>query len=101
MEAPPALRRRRHYKRSLNKVPIKGRERVMTDSTEPSAGVDLQALLAVVRNSPIILCPIVPSTAAPFVDWTTVRKSGNADAFILAWIASHVRGAKRVSRVFM
>jgi hypothetical protein len=30
-----------------------------------------------------------------------VRKSPDVDAYVLAWIASHVRGARRPPRTFM
>jgi len=34
-------------------------------------------------------------------DWASVRKSSDVDAYVLAWIASHVRGARRPRRMFM
>jgi hypothetical protein len=71
-------------------VPIKGWESVMTTSSKRWVVADLQALLAAVKASPIIAWPRRRSSALG--DWATVRKSGDVDAFVLAWIASHVRG---------
>jgi hypothetical protein len=34
-------------------------------------------------------------------DWASVRKSPDVDAYVLAWIASHVRGPRRPPRTFM
>jgi hypothetical protein len=67
----------------------------MTIWSEPLAGTDLQALLVAVRGSPIVICPIVRPTSVT-TEWSAVRKSENADAFVLAWIASHVRDGRRV-----
>jgi hypothetical protein len=57
----------------------------------------LRALLAVVARSPIVWRP-VPVVVDP-AGWAAVRKSGNADAFVLAWIASHVRGPRQAPQV--
>lgn len=73
----------------------------MTTWSVSSEGTALQALLAVVARSPIVVRPILTAMAVRMIDWAAVRKSGNADAFVLAWIASHVRGARRVPRAFM
>ena len=75
----------------------------MTVWSEALADIGLQALLAVVRNSPIILRPILrPNPLAEWsAEWSKVRKSGNADAFVLAWIASHARERRRAHRVLM
>jgi hypothetical protein len=59
----------------------------------------LLALVAAVRRSPIIARSILTSSALLMAEWAAVRKSNHADAFVLAWIASHVRGAPRVPRV--
>jgi hypothetical protein len=61
-------------------------------------GSILRVLLAVVARSPIVWQP-VPAYAARRAQWAAVRKTGNADAFVLAWIASHVRGQRRPPRV--
>ena len=80
---------------------------------EPLADTKLQALLAAVRRSPICLRPIarltlaarewLPIVRSPLatVEWLKVRKSGHADAFVLAWIASHARDRRRARRVLM
>jgi hypothetical protein len=69
----------------------------MTGS-EPQVGGRLYALVAAIRNSPIVL-----RLAAGWLprDWARVRNSPEVDAFVLAWIASHVRGARRPPRMFM
>jgi hypothetical protein len=33
--------------------------------------------------------------------WASVRKSKDVDAYVLAWIASHVRSSRRPPRTFM
>jgi hypothetical protein len=63
----------------------------MYDSFNLSAATDLQALLALVANSPIRSRP-APQPRAFFADWENERKSADVDALILAWIASHVPG---------
>ncbi len=63
----------------------------MTTSPERPVA-DLKALLVAVKASAIIAWPRRRSPAAPFGGWATVRRSGDVDAYVLAWIASHVRG---------
>jgi hypothetical protein len=69
----------------------------MSTNFERAAGSELQALREAVAGSPIRL-PSMPAPAAPIADWANVRKSADADAAILAWIASHVRGAPARAR---
>ena len=71
----------------------------MTTKSEPRVGGGLYALVAAIRNSPIV----VRLTARRWRsrDWQSVRNSPDVDAFVLAWIASHVRGARRAPRMFM
>ncbi len=64
-----------------------------------SAGADLQALLAAVKCSPIIAK--LAARLVPARDWASVRKSPDVDTYVLAWIASHVRGPRRAPRKFM
>ena len=73
-------------------VPTKGWESAMTTSPKRSVAAGLQALLAAVKASPILAWPRLRLPAVCFGDWATVRKSGDVDAYVLAWIASHVRG---------
>jgi hypothetical protein len=73
----------------------------MNSSSALSSDTALRVLLAVIARSPIIVRPILTGMALRLTDWAAVRKSGHADAFVLAWIASHVRGARRRPRVFM
>ena len=62
-----------------------------------SAG--LQALIAAVKRSPIVVRLrgrlFTPS------EWARIRNSPEVDAFVLAWIASHVPGSRRAPRTFM
>jgi hypothetical protein len=62
----------------------------MTTGPEPSAGTGLYALLSAIRNSPIVVR-----------DWARIRKSPEVDAYVLAWIASHVPRNQRAPRRFM
>jgi hypothetical protein len=59
----------------------------------------LRALLAAIKNSPIV----ARLTARLYLgrDWATVRRSPDVDAFVLAWIASHVRKPVRRRDFFM
>ena len=71
----------------------------MTMSSGRSAGTGLHALLAAIKRS-----PIVAHLAGGFsraAQWAIVRKSPDVDAFVLAWIASHARTARRRPRHFM
>jgi hypothetical protein len=57
--------------------------------SRPWNAVDLHALLAAVRRS-----PIVSNLSGRFIvarRWARVRRSPDVDAYVLAWIASHVR----------
>jgi hypothetical protein len=73
-------------------------ESVMTTSPKRlapkrSVAAGLQALLAAVKASPILAWPRLRLPTVSFGDWATVRRSGDVDAYVLAWIASHVRGS--------
>jgi hypothetical protein len=59
----------------------------------------VRALVAAIRSSPIMvrLGARLLSTA----EWAKMRKSPEVDAFVLAWIASHVRDPRRPPRRFM
>jgi len=63
----------------------------MSASATRPAAADLHALLALVAGSPIMSGP-PQRPAGLFADWEKERKSGDVDALILAWIASHVPG---------
>ena len=64
-----------------------------------AVGADLHALLAAVRSSPIVVR--LAGRLMPAQDWASVRRSPDVDAYVLAWIASHVRGPRRVPHKFM
>ena len=67
--------------------------------TSQPLGADLHALLAAIKCSPII----APLAARLFHarEWASVRNSPDVDAFVLAWIASHVHDRPRRPRLFM
>ena len=50
---------------------------------------DLEAIVTTIAKSPIVVAPVEPKFVMS--DWERVRRSQDADEFILAWIASHVR----------
>ena len=72
----------------------------MTTWFKPSVWAGLQVLLAAVKSSPIVARPLLRVPAMPMPGWAAVRKSGHADAFVLAWLASEARNARR-PRVLM
>ena len=59
----------------------------------------LYALLAAIKRSPILVRMSERLLLAR--PWASVRKSKDVDAYVLAWIASHVRGPRRPPRTFM
>ena len=65
----------------------------MTNWFEPSVWTGLRALLAAVKSSPIVVKPLSRAHVMKPADWASVRKSGNADAFVLTWLASQARSA--------
>ncbi len=66
----------------------------------PSLWAPLRTLLAAIRRSPIVPRPPVQLPAVVLADWASVRKSGNADAYVLAWLAREARNARH-PRVLM
>jgi len=71
----------------------------MITRPEPMAGAGLDALIAAIRRSPIVVRLVARFRHVP--DWASIRKSPDVDAYVLAWIASHVRGPRRAPRTFM
>lgn len=71
----------------------------MTTGPEPSAGTGLFALLAAIRRSPIVVRLTERLWHAR--DWARIRRSPEVDAYVLAWIASHVPRDRRTPRRFM
>jgi hypothetical protein len=59
---------------------------------ENSAATEIEVLRQAVAVSPIQVASR-PVTPAVVPDWENARHSRDVDALILAWIASHVRGA--------
>ena len=59
-----------------------------------ASSVTLQALIAAVNSSPVVVrlsrLRITPS------EWGRIRNSSEVDAFVLAWIASHVPASHAV-----
>ena len=64
-----------------------------------NAGAPLYALLAAIKRSPILLR--VSERLLLARPWASVRKSPDVDAYVLAWIASHIRGLRRPRHTFM
>jgi len=62
---------------------------------EPLVQADPSSLRIAIANSPIVLRPRAAAVMWPVADWAAIRNSPDVDAFILAWIASHVRGLQR------
>ena len=69
----------------------------MTMTSERSAS--LYALLAAIKRSPIVTH--LTGGLSRAAQWAMVRKSPDVDAFVLAWIASQARDARRRPRYFM
>ena len=85
----------------------------MTTGSGLSAGTGLGALLAAIQRSPIVvrfasqlsqvrdqLSQVRDWASWQKVPWARVRRSPDVDAYVLAWIASHVR-ARRQPRSFI
>jgi len=66
---------------------------------QPVGSADLAALLVAIRHSPILLRSALQLLGAR--KWTSVRNSPEVDAFVLAWIASHVHNRSRRPRPLM
>lgn len=62
-----------------------------------STGVSLHALIAAIKRSPIVVGLRERLLLAR--SWASVRKSPDVDAYVLAWIASHVREPRRPPRM--
>jgi hypothetical protein len=71
----------------------------MATGPEPSAGTGLCALLPAIRMSTIVVQ--VTERLAQAREWARIRRSSDVDAYVLAWIASHVPRRRRVPRRFM
>ena len=69
----------------------------MTTGSGLSAGTGLGALLAAIQRSPIVvrfasqLSQVRDWASWQKMPWASVRRSPDVDAYVLAWIASHVR----------
>jgi hypothetical protein len=92
----------------------------MTTGSGLSTGTGLKALLAAIQRSPIVvrfasqlsqvrdqlsqvrdqLSQVRDWASWQKVPWASVRRSPDVDAYVLAWIASHVR-ARRQPRSFI
>jgi hypothetical protein len=71
----------------------------MITGPRPSAGTGFYALLAAIRRSPIVVR--MAGHLAQAREWARIRKSPEVDAYVLAWIASHVPRHRRIPRRFM
>ena len=56
-------------------------------------GAPLYAVIATIKRSPIVVRLSERLLLAR--DWASVRKSSDVDAYVLAWIASHVPDTRR------
>lgn len=78
----------------------------MTTGSGFSAGTGLGALLAAIQRSPIVvrfasqLSQVRDWASWQKMPWASVRRSPDVDAYVLAWIASHVR-TRRQPRSFI
>ena len=85
----------------------------MTTGSRLSTCTGLKALLAAIQRSPIVvrfasqlsqfrdqLSQVRDWASWQKVPWASVRRSPDVDAYVLAWIASHVR-ARRQPRSFI
>jgi hypothetical protein len=68
----------------------------MTNRFQPTVWAGLRTLLAEVRRSPIFIRSLDRHSGLFRREWASVRKSGKADAFVLAWLASHRNDARRL-----
>jgi len=68
-------------------------------TSKRSCGAALHRLLAAVRNSPIAVRLV--GRILYTSDWASMRNSPHVDAFVLAWIASHVPARRDMPRRFM
>ena len=68
----------------------------MTNRLQPMVWAGLRTLLAEVRRSPIIVRSLDRRSGIFHRGWASVRKSGKADAFVLAWLASERKAARRL-----
>jgi hypothetical protein len=64
-----------------------------------SSSGKLRGLVVAIKSSPIMLR--LGARLLSAAEWARIRKSQEVDAFVLAWIASHVRGPRRPPRRFM
>jgi hypothetical protein len=64
-----------------------------------SSNGGLPALIAAIKRSPIIVW--LGGRLLSASEWARIRNSPEVDAYVLAWIASHVREPRRRRRMFM
>jgi len=64
-----------------------------------SSSGKLRGLVVAIKSSPIMLR--LGARLLSAAEWARIRKSTEVDAFVLAWIASHVRDPRRPPRRFL
>jgi hypothetical protein len=64
-----------------------------------SMGAPLYALIATIKRSPIVVR--LSERLLHALDWASVRKLPDVDAYVLAWIASHVPDTHSPPRTLM
>jgi hypothetical protein len=69
----------------------------MSNRLQPTVWAGLWTVLAEIRRSPIFALSLDRDSGVFRHQWASVRKSGNADAFVLAWLASERNAARRLN----
>jgi hypothetical protein len=64
-----------------------------------TTGPGLNALLAAIKRSPIVV--LLTERLSRAREWARIRRSPEVDAYVLAWIASHTPRHRRIPRRFM
>ena len=64
-----------------------------------SSNSGVSALIAAIKKSPIIVW--LGGRLLSASEWARIRNSPGVDAYVLAWIASHVREPRRRPRHFI
>jgi len=64
-----------------------------------SSAATLRSLAGTIERSPIVVR--LHARFACAAEWARIRNSPEVDGFVLAWIASHVRGPRARRRALM
>jgi hypothetical protein len=83
-------------------IPVRGSGNGMGEApmaSRISSNGGLPALIAAIKRSPITVW--LGGRLLSASEWARIRNSPEVDAYVLAWIASHVREPRRRRRMFM